>query len=497
MKLEDLFKTKEPTNYVEQASQGQGSPLQQFLKERTPKPVAIAAATPRAAAPIEQAQVDQIKAEYSPVMEQPMVQESFSGYPPEAEQPVEQGPDSQYSAQPRLNRMPASESYVPVSDLLDMKKIKTQAEELSPKTGFGDLLASLTPLAVEALMGGKQARSVSAGIAGESVLEDLAQRQKRKQTLEDKLMELKKVGSAKKAGGLQMKSLVDKGTKEKVIGLFDPSGFLTDLEGNPLDASRYEVSSGLTQPEFRERQQIQTKEQIERTREVGRDLKTDPTTGLLGRWQGGRFSPIQVSSGSLNPIQKKDLDGVVNKFISSDSFKKPLATLQAASNVEALLRDATSGNPVSAEVARSEIAKMAEGGGKLTDQDVARVGGDQSIKAIARRFANLQKTGISLTPKDLNDLRQLADTLYKVNRLKMMEGVEGQEKAFLQKGGVAGAVQTAILPYIPASPQGKSIDMPNVQNSGMVKVISPQGKIGSIPAANLQKALQNGYKRVQ
>jgi hypothetical protein len=31
----------------------------------------------------------------------------------------------------------------------------------------------------------------------------------------------------------------------------------------------------------------------------------------------------------------------------------------------------------------------------------------------------------------------------------------------------------------------------------MVKVISPQGKIGSIPAANLQKALQNGYKRVQ
>ncbi len=496
MKLEDLFKTKEPTNYVEQASQG-ASPLQQFLKERTPKPVAISTPTPRAAAPIEQAQVDQIKAEYTPAIEKPRVQESFSGYPPEIEQTRQESPVSQYSRQPQLNRIPASESYVPVSDLVDMGKIKSQADELSPKAGIGDLLASLTPLAVEALMGGDQARSVSAGIAGESVLGDLAQRQKRKQTLEDKLMELKKIGSSKKGGGLQMKSLINKDTQEKVIGLFDPSGGLTDLEGNPLDATRYAVSSGLTQPEFKERQQIQTKEQIERTRELGRDLRVDPNTGLLGRWEEGRFSPVQVPSGSLNPTQKKDLDGVVNKFISSDSFKKPLATLQAASNVDALLQDAMSGNPVSAEVARSEIAKMAEGGGKLTDQDIARVGGDQSIKGIANRFVNLQKTRMPLTPIDLQDLRKLADTLYKVNRLKMMEGVGGQEKAFLQKGGIAGAVQTAILPYIPASPQGKSINMPNVQNTGMIKVISPEGKPGSIPAANLQKALQSGYKRVQ
>lgn len=463
MKLEDLFKSKKPTNYEEQASQGQGSSLQQFLKERTPKPTAIATPTPKSSAPIAQETVDRIKMEYAPVVQKP-----------------------------------AQESYVSTSDLLDMGKIKSQAEMLSPsKTSMSDLLANLTPLAVEAIFGGNEAGGVSSGIAGESILGDLGQKQKRRQTLEDKLMELKKIGAGKKGGGLQMKSLINKDTQEKVIGMFDPSGILTDLNGTPLDATKYAVASGLTQPEFKERQQIQTKEQITRTRELGRDLRTDPTTGLLGRWEEGRFSPVQVPSGSLSPIQKKDLDGVVNKFISSDSFKKPLATLQAASNVESLLQDAMSGNPVSAEVARSEIAKMAEGGGKLTDQDVARVGGDQSIKAIAKRFANLQKTGMSLTPKDLEDLRKLADTLYKVNRLKMMEGVRGQEKAFLQKGGVSGAVQTAILPYIPASPQGKSINMPSAQNSGMIKVISPDGKPGSIPAANLQKALQNGYKRVQ
>jgi len=177
MKLEDLFKTKEPTNYVEQSSQGDISPLQQFLKERTPKPVTIAAPTPKASAPIEQRQIDQIKAEYSPVM---------------TEQPT-----SDYSMQSSYTRTPSGDSYIPVSELLDTEKIRKQAEELSPKAGIGDILASLTPLAVEAIFGGGQARSVAAGISGESILGDMAQRQKRKQTLEDKLMELKKLSAPK------------------------------------------------------------------------------------------------------------------------------------------------------------------------------------------------------------------------------------------------------------------------------------------------------------
>lgn len=269
-----------------------------------------------------------------------------------------------------------------------------------------------------------------------------------------------------------------------------------DLQGNALDPQQFAVPSGLTEQEFARRQNIQSQQQIKTTRELGRDLRLDPNTGLLGRWEGDQFTPVQAPIGSLNPTQKKDLKGIVDKFLVSDAYKKPLVTLQAASNVNSLLEQANSNNPVAAEVARSEIAKMAEGGGKLTDQDIERVGGDRSIRAIAKRYVNLQKTGMSLTPDDIENLKAVADVLYKVNRLKMMESVGGLEQSFMQSGGVPGAVQTAMLAYIPASPNfKKSSPMPQQKSSGKILMISPRGEEGFVPEKNVEKALKQGFRK--
>jgi hypothetical protein len=456
MKLEDFFKREIASEPKKQESVPESSLLTQFFSKRTPKEVAPIIPETIENVPLDQTKVEEIKTTYSP-------------------------------QQDRL---------VPVSDVVDVKKIKQQAQELSPEMGWGDVFASLTPLAVEAIFGGNQAYSASPDIAAQSLLSDFEKSKKRKQSLEDKLMELKTIKGTKRGGGLQMKSLVDKTTGEKSIGVFDPSGVLTDLNGNILDPQKFAVSSGLTEQEFAQRQKISGEQQIKTARELGRDLRVDPTTGLLGRWEGDQFKPAQTPMGSLSPTQKKDLDSTVSKFTSSDAFKKPLITLQAASSVDALLQDAVSGNPTAAEMARSELAKMAEGGSRLSDQDVQRIGGDQSIRGIANRYVNLQRTGMPLTPKDLENLRNVADTLYKVSRVKMMDSVGGLEKAYIQKGGVPGAVQTAILPFIPASPKARTTPMSSLQKGGMVKVVSPEGKEGSIPFANLQKALQNGYKRV-
>jgi len=454
MKLEDAVKTTYKVKTKQPLEEGESSPLTKFLAERTPKSETLADPESPKNEPIEQDTVEKIKSIYSP-------------------------------QQDRL---------VPVSDVVDTKKVKQQAQELSPEMTTGDLLAGLTPLAVEAIFGGGQSVSVSPGISGEYLLSELGKKQKRRQTLEDKLMELKTIKGSKKGGGLQMKSLVNKQTGERSIGMFDPSGVLMDLSGNPLDAQQFAVSSGLTQGEFAERQAIQGQQQIKTTRELGRDLKTDPTTGLLSRWENGKFTPVQVPMGSLTPVQKKDLDATVNAFRASDAYKKPLVTLQAASNVNSLLEQANSNNPVAAEVARSEIAKMAEGGGKLTDQDIERVGGDRSVKAIAKRYINLQKTGMPLTPKDMEDLRMVADVLYKVSRLKMMESVSGLEKNVIQKGGVPGSVQTAMLAYIPSSPGfSKPASIPQ-QKDGKVLMISPDGREGFIPKQNVQKALKQGFR---
>jgi hypothetical protein len=172
--LESLFKTKEPSNYVEKSSQA-SSPLEAFFAERTPKPSAPAQATPKAAAKIEEPQVEQIFQEYSPEMESVYASESSS-------MPVE--------------RNPAASQFIPVSDLVDTEKIKKQAEILAPReTDWKDALANLTPLAVEALLG--KGGGASLGIAGQSIMGDIAKRGAKRDALEAKLMELKQLRQPK------------------------------------------------------------------------------------------------------------------------------------------------------------------------------------------------------------------------------------------------------------------------------------------------------------
>lgn len=177
MKLEDLFKTKEPTNYVGQASQVEANPLEQFFKDRTPKPKAPVTPTAKTIQPITEQKIETIKTEYAPAAQGDSM--------------------SEYSQQSSFMRNPATDSYIPVSDVVDIEKIKQQAKQLAPDMGWKDVLTSLTPLAVEAILGGGQMYSGSPGVAAESLMSGLKETQKRRQTLEDKLMELKKLSSPK------------------------------------------------------------------------------------------------------------------------------------------------------------------------------------------------------------------------------------------------------------------------------------------------------------
>lgn len=175
MKLEDLFKTNEPSNYVEQSSGG-ASPLETFFAERTPKPAAPAQATLKAATKVEEPVVEQIFQEYSPEIEQASTSQM----------------QSQMTSQPSS----AASQFIPVSDVVDVEKIKKQAEVLAPReTNWKDALASLTPLAVEALLG--KGGGASLGIAGQSILGDIAKRGAKRDALEAKLMELKQLRQPK------------------------------------------------------------------------------------------------------------------------------------------------------------------------------------------------------------------------------------------------------------------------------------------------------------
>jgi hypothetical protein len=150
-------------------------------------------------------------------------------------------------------------------------------------------------------------------------------------------------------------------------------------------------------------------------------------------------------------------------------------------------------NPASMAFARRELAKMAEGGGKLSDQDVASVGGSNSIRAEAKRFANLQRSDMPLTRNEVIRLREIARVLRDDAQNKLRSSISGLEQSFVQKGGVPGAVQTAVSPLIPGLYSVPSIKTP--QPEGTIVMISPDGVRGFVPESKVEAALKQKYTK--
>jgi hypothetical protein len=495
-----IFKDEEPVNFVEQSSGGY-KPLEEFFLRKSaekqvpqspPKPEVPIKATPKAAKPVSDEEFKNIQASMS------------SRIIPDVYPAPETAPQRDIATEEQVQQYApqtttTEQLSVPVKPIINPDEINSQVETLMKnRGGWSDYLPALVPLLAEAFSGGG-ANYEGSRIAGEYLLKTGMGNKQREETLQNKLLELQKARLLKKqiGGGLQSKSLVDTKSGRRFPGSYDPrSGQYFNEAGEPLEPGSFFISGGLTQQEFGERQDISRESQIKRARELGSDLRKDPTSGLLSRWENGRLVPVQTPKGLLNPEQSKALDKIVTNFKTTDAFKKPLATLQATANIDQLLQDAASGNPVAAELARSEIAKIAEGGSKLSDQDIQRIAGDPSAKAYARRIIGRINKGQPLLAQDIIDFRQVADTLAKVNRKKLMDSVGGLEDQFVRhSAGIPGAVQTAILPLIPSSAGISKNSMSATAKSvadEYVRVENIQtGKVGRIPKKNLQDALKS------
>jgi hypothetical protein len=498
MNFEDLFvKQRPPKDYVSYPPQ-ETPTLEKFFQERTAAPVApvspivpapAAPILPKMAEPISEEKKQIIKSQFN-LNKQPQVQSELMTQPemaqPEVtpEQPIMQFPD--------LATTSTEETRKPATEL---DGIPDQAEKMLPKRDWTDMLPYLAPLIVGALSG--DTMGASSGIAGEQLLKGEGERVKRKQSLEDQLMAMQKAKLLKKntAVKYQLKPLRNKATGESFIGSYDPSSnTMTLQDGTPVDTAQYELAPGLSTPEFQKRQ-IFTGEQKKVIGDYfGQGVKQDPETGLLSRVINNKMVPIQLSRNQLNPKQVKDLDATINTWKATDAYKKPAATFQTASSVDKLL--AMTNNPASAAFARRELAKMAEGGGKLSDQDVASVGGSNSYRADIKRFANLQKTDMPLTVPEIAALKEIARVLREDAQLKLRNSVGGLEQSFIQKGGIPGAIQTAVSPLIPGLFTPKT-NATKATFAGMVLMKNRDGVKGYVPAANVQKALNNEYTRVE
>lgn len=490
---------EEPSNYVEQSSQ-KVDPLKKFFDERTPP----------AAKPITEEKKQAIKSEFAPQkkeakapeqasQENAMAQDEFAFDDAEIPQVA-----PKQEAAPSIQRSLAQEEVSP-EDLLPeidrekakRKRISDLAEAQLPERDWTSFLPYLAPMLVGVLEGGSY--GTSAGIAGNALLKAEEDRVKRKQSLEDKLMELEKSKLSKKSSSrYQLKQLRDRVTGQPEMGSYDPTTDTMYVRGVPVDTSQYELSPGMSTQEFERRQGIMERKQRNLGDYFGRGVRLDPETGLLARVINGKLTPIQVSSGSLNPQQRKELKGIVDGFKTTDSYKKNAEIIRTAGTLKELI---AKNNPIALEMARSELAKIAEGGGRLTDKDVERLGGSKAIDELAKRFVYLQKNKLPATEKDRYYMMEVANALDINARRNLSSSIMGFENDFIQRGGIPGAVQTAIMPLVPqlsrpqssakmAKPDGVLVEMLDSNGKGT-------GKFGTIPKDKLQKALESKKYRLK
>ncbi len=112
------------------------------------------------------------------------------------------------STQPKLStpfiKEIQTQQLAPATSSEQIRMAKQEIAKLTKPSEFTDYLPYLAPLAVEALFGGGESGGVSAGIAGQALLEKEAGAEKRIQSLEDKLMEMKALKSTVKYGTEEM-----------------------------------------------------------------------------------------------------------------------------------------------------------------------------------------------------------------------------------------------------------------------------------------------------
>lgn len=351
--------------------------------------------------------------------------------------------------------VPPTASYDAVSNTAAPQDITRQATEMMPKSGWADWLPALAPLITEAFMGGNgDSAGESLAISGDYLVGQEKDKLKRRQTIEDKLLDIQKsraISGAKaaKSGNFLPVNIVDPETQMVIKANYDKNtGIYTTPDGKRLDSAKIQAGYSVIPTEFDRRTDVKS--------EASKMLKdytprVNPETGLPSRIVDGELQAIGTQNGKMNPQQEKELDQQIAKFITTDVYKTNAKSLQSASTIEGLIQDALSGNAAAANIARSEIAKIAEGGGRLTDQDVDRVGGPQDYRSKVQRFKNLQRTGRPLLDSDIADLREVVKTIEAASRLKLEEAMGDMEGAILQKGGVKGTAAIGMAPYIPKS----------------------------------------------
>lgn len=200
------------------------------------------------------------------------------------------------------------------------------------------------------------------------------------------------------------------------------------------------------------------------------------------------FDPKELFK-SLNPKQRKTYDTIQKDFMKDTADDRQ--AFVAAAKVQALLKGGKEiGNDIIRAV-QNQLSTATGDRGSRTEMDVKPFGGRASVINRLERAISANASG-KLPEGDRQFLLELSDVMANSNKQAVITRsspfasqlatrsslTEDQSRNLL----LQGLVDDASKENVPASDE-------------KVRVISPDGKSGMIPKANLQKALQKGFKQ--
>lgn len=472
MKFEDLFKQKNPSNYVERPKEPSNyveqskamNPLEAFFAERVPK-----TKEEKAVEPITEEKKEEIKKTFTLPKQQPVGVEVAS--------PVAQAP-----AEQPAQRMQIPDLSPVAEENKKEKSLSDRAEEMMPERDWTDMLPYLAPLLVGSLAGGSFGEAP--GIAGKQLLEDEASRLKRKQTLEDKLLEMDKAKLTKDKDKLlnkrfQRTPVWDPELKRSVYANYDTvTGEMFYLDGTPIKDKGIEVGFAVT-PEEASRRAAMAYEY--KKRGIDYTPRLNPEKGTYER-AGGQ--PIFQQEFEFSPVQRKALEDQKKSITSSKSFQEARTTLSGAEKVRGLLAQ---GSPAAVNSARLTILKMAGNVGATSDKDLELIKGDPSIVASAQRYYGRLAKGETMLAEDIVALKDIADLYYKKAKKDVSKSLEESDKIFSKKYKVpGGTLMSEVLP--------QAVEL--MPSKDMLRVQAPNGKTGWMSKEKFEQNKKKGYKLI-
>ena len=255
----------------------------------------------------------------------------------------------------------------------------------------------------------------------------------------------------------------------------------------------FEQAKGLAEAISPKPQLYQTAEQAALNAEPGTkaqklgvdliDQKNQQTMSLEQMKENSAFArtKYQVDALSGRTDQKrrdnqfKALDGLLDNFTKQPDIKPLLETRNKINEVQAIDDAKLSDTSVGFNLMKKGLARLAEGGGKLTDQDYEIIQGSPDLKTRVRRYIELTAEGKPLK-EDVEVVRKAAQVLGSAVNSRLHETAQGlvdskagiwdsvpadelQRRVFTRLGFQAPSVRapqtaapTAAAPVSPAAP---------------------------------------------